>query len=64
LQKGEKVKIGEITDQFVELNTGETAQPQRTAVEVYRELQTVQDEISSSLRDVFSKHRQFALRTT
>ena len=62
LQKGEKVKIEEITDQFVELNTGENAQPQRDAVEVYRELQTVQDEISSSLRDVFSKHRQFALR--
>ena len=62
LQKGEKVKIEEITDQFVELNTSETAQPQRAAVEVYRELQTVQDEVSMSLRDVFSKHRQFVLR--
>jgi len=64
LQKGEKVKIEEITDQFVELNTTETAQPQRSAVDVYRELQTVQDKVSTSLRDVFSKHRQFALRAT
>jgi sugar (pentulose or hexulose) kinase len=64
LQKGEKVKIEEITDQFVELNTTETAQPQRAAVEVYRELQTVQDNLSSSLRGVFTKHRQFALRAT
>jgi len=64
LQKGEKVKIEEITDQFVELNATETTQPQRAAVEVYRELQTVQDKVSTSLRDVFSKHRQFALRAT
>ena len=56
------MKIEEITDQFVELNATETTQPQRAAVEVYRELQTVQDEVSTSLRDVFSKHRQFALR--
>src|SRR5437867_7303615 len=57
LQQGEKVKIEEITDQFVELNTSETAQPERSNVEVYRELQTVQDALSNSLRSVFSKHR-------
>ncbi len=62
LQQGEKVKIEEITDQFVELNTNETVQPQKSDVEFYRELQVVQDELSESLRNVFGKHRQFALR--
>ena len=39
LQQGEKVSISDITDQFVELNPGETAQPEARNVAVYRELQ-------------------------
>jgi len=62
LEQGEKVKINEITDQFVEVNTGETAQREPREVEIYRELQTLQDEMSSGLRVAFSKHRQFVLR--
>src|SRR5206468_320841 len=62
LEQGERVKINEITDQFVEVNTGETAQPRQREVEVYRELQTLQDEMSSGLRNAFTKHRQFVLR--
>jgi xylulokinase len=62
LQQGEKVGIGEITDQFVELNAAETAQPERKHVETYRELQAVQDELSASLRGVFGKHRKFLLK--
>ena len=62
LEQGEKIKISEITDQFVEVNTGETAQPRQREVEVYRELQTLQDEMSSGLRNAFGKHRQFVLR--
>ncbi|HWN94423.1 MAG TPA: xylulokinase [Methylomirabilota bacterium] len=63
LQLGEKVSISDITDQFVELNKSETSTPSRKNVEIYRELQALQDETSKSLRDVFAKHRQFALRS-
>jgi xylulokinase len=58
-EQGEKVKIQEITHQFVELNTAETAHPDSKSVEVYRELQALQDQMSLALRDVFSKHRKF-----
>jgi len=46
----------------VELNTGETAQPNKENVEVYRELQGVQDEMSRALRGVFGGHRRFVMR--
>jgi xylulokinase len=62
LQEGERVSISDITDQFVELNPGETVQPEKENAKVYRELQTLQDEMSQGLRKVFSKHRQFVLR--
>ena len=62
LQEGEKVSIGEITDQFVGLNAGENAQPDAKNTEVYRELQSVQDEMSVALRGTFAKHRRFVLR--
>jgi xylulokinase len=62
LQEGEKISISEITDRFVELNPGENAQPDAKNAEVYRELQTIQDEMSKSLRGVFGKHRAFVLR--
>ena len=62
LQQGEKVTIGEITDQFVELNRAETAEPDGTNAKVYRELQGLQDELSLGLRGVFGKHRAFVLR--
>ncbi len=61
-QQGEKISIEEITDEFVELNREETAQPDAKNVEVYRELQALQDETSLALREVFRKHRQFVLR--
>src|SRR6185436_8922853 len=46
LQQGEKIAISEITDQFVELNKGETATPDGKNVEVYREVQALQDAAS------------------
>lgn len=61
LEKGEKVDISDITDEFVELNKAETAEPDPDAVGTYRELQAIQDETSSALRGVFAKHRQFVL---
>ena len=59
LQEGEKISISEITDQFVELNPTETARPEESNAETYRELQTVQDDMSVSLRGAFARHRQF-----
>jgi xylulokinase len=61
-QQGEKVSISDITDQFVELNPDETATPDPRHVEVYRELQALQDETSTALRAIFRKHREFVLR--
>src|SRR5438552_5055402 len=62
LQQGEKASINEITDHFVELNANETTRPDERNVEVYRELQDVQDHVSKSLGMVFSEHRAFLLR--
>ena len=58
-QQGEKVEIADITDEFVEINKSETATPNKKNVEVYRELQALQDEASKSLRGVFAQHRKF-----
>lgn len=60
-QEGEKTTISDITDRFVELNTSDTAEPDKRNVQVYRELQGLQDEMSLALRGAFAKHRQFVL---
>ncbi len=62
LQQGEKVRISDLTDQFVKLNRAETAEPRKANVALYRELQALQDETSLALRGVFTRHRQFVLR--
>ena len=62
LEQGEKVAIQDLTDEFVELNPAETAEPDAASAREYRELQALQDELSASLRDVFVRHRQFVLR--
>src|SRR5690349_21802037 len=61
LKQGEKVSISDITEQFVELNNAETAQPDAKNSKVYQELQALQDETSIALREIFRKHRQFVL---
>jgi xylulokinase len=61
LEQGEKVRIDEITDNFVEVNKAETAEPNQKNVEVYRQLQVIQDETSLALRKVFTNHRAFVL---
>jgi len=60
-QQGEKVSISEITEQFVELNTSETAHPNAKAAQAYRELQAIQDRLSTVLREAFKEHRRFVL---
>ncbi|MCX7721608.1 MAG: xylulokinase [Verrucomicrobiae bacterium] len=64
LQKGEKVKISDITDAFVKLNERETVEPTAANVAVYRELQQIQDELSRALRSLFGRHRKFVLELT
>jgi xylulokinase len=60
-EQGEKVAIKEITDQFIALNTDETTDPIKKNVDIYRELQALQDATSANLRNVFVKHREFVL---
>jgi xylulokinase len=62
LSKGDKVGIAEITDQFVTLNRAETAVPNAKAVATYAELQSLQDELSRSLRPAFATHRALVSR--
>jgi xylulokinase len=62
LQQGEKLLISEVTDEFVELNRGERAEPDRESAAIYRELQGIQDEMSVALRGAFKRHRTFLLR--
>jgi xylulokinase len=62
LQKGDRVNIADITDQFVTLNRADTAMPKKNAVAAYRELQGLQDTLSKSLRGAFAAHRKFVLK--
>src|SRR5437870_2944386 len=59
LQRGEKISIPAITDEFVQLNRAGTAHPNAKNLALYRELQSLQDELSRSLRGLFAKHRRF-----
>lgn len=62
LQEGEKVQMSDITDEFVQLNTAETVQPNPANVAIYEELQALQDGLSKSLRPVFAQHRKFVMK--
>ena len=62
LQRGEQVGIADITDQFVKLNTAETAEPNAKNAALYEELQALHDATSQALRGVFAQHRKFVLR--
>jgi xylulokinase len=61
LQSGEKISIQDITRQFITLNDRETAHPGKKNAAIYRKWQSLQDELSASLRGVFLKHRQLVL---
>ena len=60
--QGEQVGIHEITNQFVTLNRGETAQPIARNVATYAELQELQNELSVKMRDMFVRHREFVTK--
>ncbi len=59
LQRGDRVKISDITTQFVHLNKSEAAHPGKAGVQLYRECQILQDELSHALRPVFPRHHRF-----
>ena len=61
LNQGEKLAISDITNEFVRLNSAETAEPNKKNIQTYLELQAIQDEISRALQPAFAKHRQFVL---
>jgi D-xylulose kinase len=62
LQQDERVRIEDITGEFVTLNNAETAAPDKKAVAVYRELQDLQDALSQSLRGVFARRARLLPR--
>ena len=51
-----KVNIEDITDRFVKLNNRETSEPKSENVAIYKEVQSLQNDLSKSLRKQFSKH--------
>jgi len=61
LHSGERVKIEDITDEYVKLNRSQTARPNAANARRYAELQALQDHTSRSLRGTFSAHRGFVL---
>jgi hypothetical protein len=61
-QRGETMRIEEITDEYVGLNPRERAEPDRTAAARYAEVQELQDEISKALRGAFQRHRALVTR--
>jgi xylulokinase len=62
LHRGDRIKIHDISSQFVKLNKSENAHPSKKAALIYREAQAIQDELSASLRPVFTRHRRFTRR--
>jgi xylulokinase len=62
LQQGDKAGIEDITDEYVTLNQAETTEPIAANVEVYRQMQALQDKLSLSLREAFLDHRQLVSR--
>lgn len=62
LEQGETLAISDLTDRFVEVNRSETAEPNPDNVRVYGELQSLQDKLSLSLRELFHDHRAFVTR--
>jgi sugar (pentulose or hexulose) kinase len=61
-EQGERVSIADITDQFVQVNRAQTAEPRKQNALRYQELQTLQDQLSRALHAAFGEHRKLVLR--
>lgn len=57
-QRGDDVRIEDLTARYVTLNRVQTARPKPENVARYAELQALQDELSRNLRDTFARHRR------
>ncbi|MBS7657266.1 xylulokinase [Candidatus Bathyarchaeota archaeon] len=56
---GEKMSIQEVTDRYVKIDEKTHVYPNMKNVEIYQELQEIQDNVSLALRKTFRKHRKF-----
>ncbi|MCW4021341.1 MAG: xylulokinase [Candidatus Bathyarchaeota archaeon] len=59
---GEKTAIQEVTDRYVEVDEKTLTSPEPSNLEAYRELQNIQDGLSATLRQTFSKHKEYLRR--
>ena len=59
-QKNPKVKITKFTEGIVAVKESTRCRPDKKRAALYREMQTVQDKLSASLRDVFALQRELA----
>jgi len=55
----EKVGINDFSDQFVKINSRQTTHPKKENVAIYRDLQSIQGQLSDNLRESFHRHRKF-----
>jgi len=56
---GERTKMQEICERYVRLDEGTRTAPKPSNVEIYQELQEIQNTISEDLRSSFRKHREY-----
>lgn len=61
-QRGHAVRIEDLSGQFVTVNQEETVRPVAANVEVYRQMQILQDSLSQSLRPAFELHRSIVTK--
>jgi len=57
-QSNPKAKIATLTDSLVAVDEARACRPDKKRHALYCELQAVQDKLSASLRDVFTRHRK------
>ena len=55
--RGEKVKIEDLTERYVRISARQTTKPSPSNVKLYREIQLLQDELSGALRGPFRRHQ-------
>ncbi len=56
LQRGDRVKISDLTDAVVKIDKATRAEPQRDPVRIYRDLQHIQDQFKSACATAFGLH--------
>jgi xylulokinase len=59
-QQGRKAAIGDFTTSMVALDESTRCEPDRARVARYREWQAMQDQLSTTLRPLFTRHRKRA----